>query len=238
VRTALAFLTRLPVPAGPDPRLDRAAAWFPVVGLVVGGIAAGVRALADQVLAPAPATVLAVAAAVLVTGGLHEDGLADVADALGAHTTRERRLEILKDPRVGAFGAVASILALALVITTVAGLDTEHAARTLIAAHVLARWAILPVSRALPPARPGGAGSLLRVTTPVLLVATTVAVAAALVAATPGPGAAALAAAALAALVTAVALRRALGGVTGDGYGATAKLAELAVCTTLAAFWS
>jgi adenosylcobinamide-GDP ribazoletransferase len=238
VRTALAFLTRLPVPAPADPKLDRAAAWFPVVGLVVGGIAAGVRALADQVLPPAPATVLAVAAAVLVTGGLHEDGLADVADALGAHTTRERRLEILKDPRVGAFGALALILAVGLVVTTVAGLDTEHAVRTLIAAHVLARWAILPVSRALPPARAGGAGALLRVTTPALAVAAILAIAATLVAATPGPGAAALAAAALAALVAALTLRRGLGGVTGDGYGATAKLAELAVCATLAAWWS
>jgi adenosylcobinamide-GDP ribazoletransferase len=238
VRTALAFLTRLPVPMPADPRLDRAAAWFPVVGVVVGGIAAGVRALADQVLPPAPATILAVAAAVLVTGGLHEDGLADVADALGAHTTRERRLEILKDPRVGAFGALALILAVGLVVTTVAGLDTEHAARAFIAAHVLARWAILPVSRALPPARPGGAGALLRVTTPTLAVATILAIAATLVAATPGPGAAALAAAALAALVAAAALKRGLGGVTGDGYGATAKLAELAVCATLAAWWS
>jgi adenosylcobinamide-GDP ribazoletransferase len=238
VRTALAFLTRLPVPAGPDPRLDRAAAWFPVVGLVVGGIAAGVRALADQVLPPAPATLLAVAAAILVTGGLHEDGLADVADGLGAHTSRERRLEILKDPRVGTFGALALILAVGLVVTTVASLGTEHAARTLIAAHVLARWAILPISRALPPARPGGAGALLRVTTPVLIVATVLAVAAALVAATPGPGAAALAAAAVAVVAAGVALRRGLGGVTGDGYGATAKLAELAVCATLAAWWS
>jgi adenosylcobinamide-GDP ribazoletransferase len=197
-----------------------------------------VRALADQVLPPAPATVLAVAAAVLVTGGLHEDGLADVADALGAHTTRERRLEILEDPSVGAFGALALILAVGLVVTTVAGLDTEHAVRTLIAAHVLARWAILPVSRALPPARAGGAGALLRVTTPALAVATILAIAATLVAATPGPGAAALAAAALAALVAALTLRRGLGGVTGDGYGATAKLAELAVCATLAAWWS
>jgi adenosylcobinamide-GDP ribazoletransferase len=238
VRTALAFLTRLPVPAPADPRLDRAAAWFPLVGLLVGAIAAGVRALAGQVLPPLPATVLAVAAAVLVTGGLHEDGLADVADGLGAHTTRERRLEILKDPRVGTFGALALILALALTVTTVAALDTRHAVRTLIAAHVLARWAILPISRALEPARAGGAGSLLRVTTPALAIGTVLAVAVTLVAATPGPGAAALAAAALAALIMGVTLRRTLGGVTGDGYGATAKLAELAVCTTLAALWS
>ncbi len=238
MRTALAFLTRLPVPAPASPRLDRAAAWFPLVGLVVGGLAAGVRALAGLVLPPAPATVLAVSAAVLVTGGLHEDGLADVADGLGAHTTRERRLEILKDPRVGTFGALALILAVGLVVTTVAGLDTGHAVRTLIVAHVLARWAILPVSRALSPARPGGAGALLRVTTPALAIGTALAIATALAVATPGPGAAALAAAALAALVAGATLQRGLGGVTGDGYGATAKLAELAVCTTLAALWS
>jgi adenosylcobinamide-GDP ribazoletransferase len=238
VRAALAFLTRLPVPAPRDPSLDRAAAWFPVVGLLVGGIAAGVRALADLALPPAAATLLAVAAAILVTGGLHEDGLADVADGLGAHVSRERRLEILRDPRVGTFGVLALIVAVGLTVTTVAALGTAHAARTLVTAHILARWAILPISAALPPARPGGAGSLLRVTTPALLAGSALAVAGALIVAGPVNGAAALAAAALAALVAAVALRRSLGGVTGDGYGATAKLAEVAVCATLAALWT
>ena len=65
-----------------------------------------------------PSTLLAVAAAIIVTGALHEDGLADVADAVGAHTTKERRLEILKDPRVGTFGALALILAVGLTTTT------------------------------------------------------------------------------------------------------------------------
>jgi adenosylcobinamide-GDP ribazoletransferase len=238
VRAALAFLTRLPVPAPREPSLSRAAVWFPVVGLLVGGIAAGVRALADLALPPAPATLLAVAAAILVTGGLHEDGLADVADALGAHVSRARRLEILRDPRVGTFGALALIVAVGLTVTTVAGLGTAHAARTLVTAHILARWAILPVSLALRPARPGGAGALLRVTPHTLLVATALAAAGALVVAGPVNGAAALAAAALAAVLTAAALQRGLGGVTGDGYGATAKLAEVAVCATLATLWS
>jgi adenosylcobinamide-GDP ribazoletransferase len=238
VRAALAFLTRLPVPAPADPSLNRAAAWFPVVGLLVGGIAAGVRALADLALPSTPATLLAVAAAILVTGGLHEDGLADVADGLGAHTSRERRLEILRDPRVGTFGALALIVAVGLTVSTVAALDAAHAARTLVVAHVLARWAILPLSQALPPARPGGAGALLRVTTPALLAGTALAVAGALLVAGPADGAAALAAAALAALVAAATLQRTLGGVTGDGYGATAKLAEVAVCATLAALWT
>ena len=238
LRTALAFLTRLPVGVPAEPSLARAAAWFPVVGLLVGGAAAGTRAAADLALPPAAATLLAVLVAVLLTGALHEDGLADVADALGAHVDRARRLEILRDPRVGAFGALALVLAAGLVVATVAPLDTADAARTLIVAHVLARWAILPVSRALPPARPDGAGTLLRVGTPALLVASALASAAALAVAGPHAGAATLGAATLAALAVGAALMRGLGGVTGDGYGATAKVAELAVCVTLAAAWS
>ncbi len=234
MRTAVAFLTRLPVPAPAEPALDRAAAFFPVVGLLVGGIAAGVRALGDLALPPLPATLLAVAAALLVTGALHEDGLADVADGLGAHVSRERRLEILRDPRVGTFGALALIVAVGLVVTTVGALDSEHAARALIAAHVLSRWAMLPVSRFVGPARTGGAGALLRVTTPALAVATLLAAA---IAVAIGAAAAILAAAAASALAAAM-LRRGLGGVTGDGYGATAKLAEVAACTMLAALWT
>src|SRR5215218_7374122 len=176
--TAVGFLTRIPVPAArARPDLNRAAIFFPLVGLLVGGIAAGTRALADLALAPLPATLLAVAAALIVTGALHEDGLADVADAIGAHTTRERRLEILKDPRIGTFGGLALIVAIALSTTTIAALDTQDAAKALVISHTLSRWAILPVSRALEPAKPGGAGGLLRVTTPSLLAATALAAA-------------------------------------------------------------
>ena len=237
LRTAFAFLTRLPVPAPADPSLSRAAVWFPVVGLLVGGLAAGVRALAELGLPPAPATLLAVAAAMLVTGALHEDGLADVADALGAHVDRARRLEILRDPRIGAFGALALVIAVGLVATAVAALDTADAASALVAAHVLSRWAILPVSRALRPAREGS-GSLLRVGTPALLAASALAAAAILVVCGPEAGAAAIGAAVLSAAIAALILFRALGGVTGDGYGATAKLAETVVCLTLCAWWA
>jgi adenosylcobinamide-GDP ribazoletransferase len=233
--TAVGFLTRLPVPAAKSaPDLSRAALFFPLVGALVGGIAAATRVLADQALPPLPATLLAVTAALIVTGALHEDGLADVADALGAHTTRERRLEILKDPRVGAFGALALIVAVGLITTTIATLDTEDAVKALVISHTLSRWAILPVSIALKPAKPGGAGSLLRVSTPSLIAATVIA--AAIV--TPLQGAPALLAAALATAVSGLVLHTTLGGITGDGYGATAKLAELASATTLVALWT
>jgi adenosylcobinamide-GDP ribazoletransferase len=93
---------------------------------------------------------------------------------------------------------------------------------------------MLPVSRFMRPARPGGAGALLRVATPALIVATVLAAA---IAVAVG-AAAAILAAAVAAAIAAAALHRGLGGVTGDGYGATAKLAEVTVCTTLAALWA
>lgn len=232
MRTALAFLTRLPVGWPQDPDLSRAAWSFPLVGLLVGAAAAGTRAAADQVLPPLPATLLAIAVAVLITGALHEDGLADIADATGAHVDRARKLEILKDPRVGAFGATALILAVALIATSVAALDTEAAVKTLIVAHVLSRWAILPVGL-LQPAKPGGAGGLLRPTAVPLVIATLIA---AVVTVAAGAWPALIAAPATAA-AAAAALQRTLGGITGDGYGATAKLTEIVVCVTLVAFW-
>lgn len=232
MRTALAFLTRLPVGWPQDPDLSRAAWSFPLVGLLVGAAAAGTRAAADQVLPPLPATLLAIAVAVVITGALHEDGLADIADATGAHVDRARKLEILKDPRVGAFGATALILAVALIATSVAALDTEAAVKTLIVAHVLSRWAILPVGL-LQPAKPGGAGGLLRPTAVPLVIATLIA---AVVTVAAGAWPALIAAPATVA-AAAAALQRTLGGITGDGYGATAKLTEIVVCVTLVAFW-
>jgi adenosylcobinamide-GDP ribazoletransferase len=232
--TAVAFLTRIPVRSTAEPDLNRAALFFPLVGALVGGIAAGTRALADQALAPLPATLLAVTAAIVVSGALHEDGLADVADALGAHTSRERRLEILEDPRVGTFGALALVIATGVSTTTLASLQTDDAVKALIVAHTLSRWAILLVSKALAPAKPGGAGGLLRVTTPTLIAATVLA--AAIV--TPLGGAGALLAAALATAATALVLHTTLGGITGDGYGASAKVAELAAGTTVVALWT
>ena len=235
-RTAIAFLTRLP--GGRDlPRegLSGAAAWFPAVGLLVGGVMAATRALAGLALDPTPATVLAIAVAVIVTGGLHEDGLADTADALGAHTGRGRKLEILRDPRVGTFGALALILAVALQVALLAPLDDAHFARAALAGHVLARWSILPQSRVLPAARPDGAGTLVRATTPTIAVGSCTAIATALLAGGLRPGGIALASAcALTALGGYIALR-AIGGVTGDTFGAVTKLVELGVYAALAA---
>jgi adenosylcobinamide-GDP ribazoletransferase len=227
MRVAFAFLTRVPMPTSLDDRsLARAAPWFPVVGLFVGAVMGGVHALAGLALEPSAATLVAVLAAVLITGGFHEDGLADVADAAGAHVSRERKLEILRDSRVGTYGALAIAFAIAFPLVFLAPLDDRRFLEAAIAAHVLGRWSSLPVSR-LRPARPDGSGALLRATMARLLVGTLTTLA--IVLATLGPEDAA-AAVGVASVTVALGARLALrtfGGVSGDVYGAINKLVEL-----------
>jgi adenosylcobinamide-GDP ribazoletransferase len=238
-RVAVAFLTRLPV-GGREltaADLSRAAAWFPAVGLLVGGVMAGTRALAGLVLDPVAATVLALLAAVVVTGGFHEDGLADAADAMGAHATRARKLEILRDPRVGTFGALALVFAVALSLAALAPLDDDRFARAALVGHVLGRWSTLPQSLALPAARPGGSGALVRFSPAGLAAGTCVAVGTALLAGGVA-GAIALGVACAVTVVGGVSALRVLGGVSGDTFGAVNKLVEIAAYLTLAAAWT
>jgi adenosylcobinamide-GDP ribazoletransferase len=241
LRIAVAFLTRLPVgelPPATSGDLAAAAPWFPVIGLAVGGLAALVRLGAGALLPAAPSTILALAAAMLVTGGLHEDGLADMADALGAHVDRTRRLEILRDPRVGAFGALALGVALLFAFATLTPLSEAHFARAVIAAGALARFTPLLQSRLSAPARLDGAGVLLRTSDAALAIALFIAVAGALVVGEPGPGAVAVGVTLLCTLAVAWLVRRVFGGTTGDTFGAGAKLAELACYAAFAAFWT
>jgi adenosylcobinamide-GDP ribazoletransferase len=240
---AVMFLTRLPVPAwtpyAPE-TLGRSTVWFPVVGLIVGGVAGGTYAAAASVFPPLLAATLAVVASVLVTGALHEDALADAADGFGGGATPERVLEIMKDSRVGAYGVVALVLG---IVARIAALDAIGAARAdavvraLVAAHVLARWSSLPLLWRLPYARPGGGtGAPFAGNVSTARVAVGSAIALAIGAAMLGTTIAAAATAAIA--VTLVAGRyfhRRLGGVTGDCLGAANQIVELAVYLVLAA---
>ena len=237
---ALGFLTRIPVPADPRPfdalRLSRAALFFPLVGVLVGAVLGGARALAELAgVPPGPATVLGLAAAVLVTGGFHEDGLADAADAIGAHVGRERKLEILKDSRVGTYGALAVALPLLLAYTALAPLTVRECLGAAIAGHVLGRWSTLPHSLLVAPARTGSSAALVRATPVVTLAATAYAAAITVVALGPAAGLAALAVAAALTLALAALFARALGGATGDTFGAVNKLVEVGVYVTAAA---
>ena len=166
---AVQFFTRIPVTGrlaawvGYSPEQLRAsAAHFPGIGMLVGAVAAAVYAVLDALLpatlyTPLVAAVFSTLATVLLTGGFHEDGLADVADGLGGSYDRERSLEIMKDSRVGAFGAMALVLALLgktallALLGSVEGAPVDKEAVSFSAGYVCAAlWLGHVVSRALP----------------------------------------------------------------------------------------
>ncbi|WP_342120664.1 adenosylcobinamide-GDP ribazoletransferase [Pseudoduganella sp. OTU4001] len=139
---ALQFFTRLPIPrwVGFEPAwLHHASRYFPAVGLVVATIAGAVYAAAALVLPPAVAVLLSTAAGIYATGAFHEDGFADTCDGLGGGHTRERVLEIMKDSRIGAYGAIGIVLMLATKIAALASLPLLAALGALLAAHPLSR---------------------------------------------------------------------------------------------------
>ena len=162
---SLQFFTRVPVTGrlaewvGYSPQMLRAsAAHFPGVGWLIGGLVAGLSALLLWALPPGPYVPLIVAAlgtafGILLTGAFHEDGLADVADGLGGSYQRERALDIMKDSRVGAFGAIAIAMALLTKLALVAQLASMGVGvlvPTLFVAHVVSRtWPLLLI-RLLP----------------------------------------------------------------------------------------
>lgn len=232
---AVTFLTIVPVGRGGDVR--RAAAWFPVVGAAVGALAGGVRAGLQPLLGAAAATVLALAAMVIVTGALHQDGLADTADGLGVRGDRDRRLAVMRDSSIGVFGALALIGWALLLVVVLGQLSAAHAVEALIVSAALGRWAALLHAAWSPPARAEGLGAGFAVGRIALVLATAVAVAAALALGGVGPGLAAVAAGVAVGLLSAVHVRATLGGRTGDTLGATVALTEVVVCTVLLAVW-
>lgn len=156
---ALQFLTRLPVPARGDfeaGALARSAAWFPAVGLVLGGLVAGAAWL-GALVDPWLGALLALAVWAWVTGGLHLDGLADLFDALGAaHRDRERFLAVLADPHLGAFGALALMLQLiAKLVLLMLALKLGAGFWALVLVPAWARLGALWWSQSLPALKPG-----------------------------------------------------------------------------------
>jgi adenosylcobinamide-GDP ribazoletransferase len=176
-------------------------------------------------------------ALVLVTGALHQDGLADAADGLGARGGRVRRLEVMRDPATGVFGVLALISWALLMFATLGALDAAHALRALVTACLLARWAALLHGAGAPPARSDGLGAALHVGSLALGAATVASVAGALAICGWGAGAAALGGVLLVVALTTAGARRTLGGRTGDTLGATVAIAEVAACVALLAVW-
>ena len=154
---ALGFLTSIPArtPALQAGDLGRAAIWFPFIGLIIGAILVVAQLIFTRFFAPLLAGALIVVVWIALTGGLHLDGLADCGDGLLAATSRERRLEIMRDPRLGTFGGMVLIMHLLIKTLAVASLAAPIA---LLLAPVLARWLMLFVAQQ-PAARPGGLGA-------------------------------------------------------------------------------
>lgn len=240
---ATQFLTRLPLP-GPrawnDELLARSARYFPLVGLLVGGLAAAVFLLARQIwptgVLPA---LLAVGAGALVTGGFHEDGLADTADGLGGGQTPEQRLTIMKDSRLGTYGALALGLVLAAKVLALGELAAGWAALgAVIAAHALGRAAAVAAMCVMPYAADPAASKLKPVARDVRGYEVAIALAiglAPLVFLPPQTIIVALLLGGIAALWPALAARRLVGGYTGDVLGAIEQAFETAFLLGVAA---
>ena len=237
---ALRFFTRLPIPdSGTRPSFDmNQLAWAaPVAGAVVGLIGCAALMLAHVLgLPPVLEAGLATAALVAATGALHEDGLADVADGFGASRARERKLAVMRDSRIGAYGAAALALALILrvgALMSALALGFWTAAGALIITSAVSRAGALAPLAWLDPARADGAGATAGRLEPTAFVgawATGLAVALALGVSLgrPGSAAASLLAAALAAGAVTALAKHEIGGQTGDVAGAAQQAAEIA----------
>jgi len=229
---ALRLLTRLPVPgaAGDGPAaVAGAVPYFPLVGLLLGAILAGCDAILRRWLEPAVVSALLLLLLALLTGGFHLDGLVDSADGLLAYTDPGRRLEIMRDSHVGAFGVAACALILLLQYTALAALPAGQRPTALLLMGLTSRWSIVLLAALFPYARPTGTGKAVREgATPGRAVPATVGTAG-LAGLLGGLGGIALL---LWVAIVTLALGRVavgrLGGLTGDVYGAGVVLSEAA----------
>jgi adenosylcobinamide-GDP ribazoletransferase len=229
---AVGFLTRLPLGPRYEPKPDallRAAPLFPLVGaalgLAVGGAAIGLA----QVLPPLLAGLLAVALELILTGALHVDGLADSADGLGGRD-REHSLAIMRDHSLGAYGAAALTLDLAIKAVALGALAEAQALGPIVAALAISRAAPLPLARLLSYARAdGGTGAVLagRIGTRPVLAGVALAVAVGLAAAGADDALLLVSCGVAVTASAAVLAGRRLSGVTGDVMGAAIELCAL-----------
>ncbi|HVC31245.1 MAG TPA: adenosylcobinamide-GDP ribazoletransferase [Steroidobacteraceae bacterium] len=230
---AIEFLTPLQLRRGHelDPAaIGRCSAFFPTVGLLLGLVLEGLDRGLSHVLPPAAEDAILVAALVLLSGGLHLDGLADSADGLFGGRTRERRLEIMRDSRIGSFGALALGLVLLLQWSALLGLASPWRTPALLLFPALGRCVMPVVICALPYARPEGLGVLFR--RYIWPWPVPVAVASSLVLAVllfGAGGVILVGAAVLFALLLGMAMAARLGGLTGDTYGALCELTQILV---------
>lgn len=233
IAAAFQFLTRMPlsgVAYKPD-ALPRATKYFPLVGIAVGVAAAGIYRLLFAHLPIAVVALVIVLFSTLVTGALHEDGLADAADAFGGGWNREQVLAIMKDSRIGSYGALALVFSIGGRVLMLTCIPAGNFVQYVISAEILCRWVMLPLGAALPGARDQegqGARIARHVSGVSLAIGTLISlgiVGFMLRLSAVWPVAAALAVT----FFSGVYFKKRIGGITGDCFGATSQLTLLAV---------
>ena len=243
LRLAASFLTIFPVidqrPASEE-AVARSFAWFPVIGFAIGVALAAEDWILAHVFARVLRSVLILVSLTIITGAVHLDGLADTADALGAGRDRTRALEILRDSRVGTFGACAIFFDLTLKILALSTLAGGRRYAALIIAPTLARFAMVMVGVGIPYLRESGAGTAFlnsqslgwrrRVAVVFLIIDCAI-----LLSPFRTIGVLALSIALMVAFLIHLFYRRWLGGVTGDLIGACGELVEIAVLLAMTA---
>jgi len=236
---ALGFLTALPAPrrGAPSPRaLGRAVGWFPLVGALVSGLLAALDLALARAFPPGVRAALLVAATIGLTRGLHLDGLMDSCDGLFGGGTPERRLAIMRDSAVGAFGVLGAAATLLVRYAGLTAAGGRWRTAALLLAPVCGRWALAYAIVAFPYARPAGLGRAFKDAAGWRELALASGAAATIGAVVWWPWGAAtlLPAWGVAGLGARFILRR-LPGLTGDSYGALNELVEVAILLLLVA---
>ena len=232
---AVVFLTRLPVRSrhlATEARLAAAPRYHPIVGALIGAFSGGVFWIAHLAFPASLAVVLAVAASVLATGALHEDGFADTCDGLGGGADRERALEIMRDSRLGTYGAAGLGLMLAAKVLALAAAPAEAVPWLLVAAHAASRASAVQALATGTYARDAGiavpvAGAVGRGSLVFALATGTAATGVLLGVAAPAAVLAGLGGLAAGHVAMRVLYERKLGGYTGDCLGAVQQTSEL-----------
>jgi adenosylcobinamide-GDP ribazoletransferase len=256
VLTAVEFLTRIPIPKTDKFNpvwMSRCVRYFPWVGAMIGAFAASVWWVSQPAVPPLLAAALVFTATALLTGAFHEDGLSDYVDGMGGGQTREQTLTIMKDSRVGSFGALALVLVTLIKITALASMPIIQGVIALIVAHATARAFAVTVMARLPYARDNATSKIKPVAVGVKWFEVAIAWSPILIGfmcvlyfstdwfnspQLPIAMLAVLLSASLTTLYLAFQMSRRLGGYTGDALGAVEQCAEAAILITLSAWFS
>ena len=226
----LQFLTQVPIRLETPTERNIADSYYfyPVIGFLTGLGAVVLRHTGFAVFSPSFSIVLVLAYLVVISGGLHEDGLADAADGMGGGWTREDRLSIMKDSRIGTFGALALVLALLAKYAALTSMNPARLDAALLSAQILGRWAFLPMGYFNRYAHEGLAARFMKGLSAKAVASGTVLAIGGAIVLGGMRGAAAVIVTIVVAILMSVYFRRRIGGITGDCLGATFQFVEVA----------